>query len=338
MIEKKYADLVKRLIVKDPPRGLYDKPMIWMEGSDLEGFSAQFAYTIITETGSFHPLEGAVAHPYDEVLMFAGTDPKDILFLGAEISVEIGAEREEYIFTEPTVITIPRGVPHGPVRVRRLYKPIRHYIMSLDPIYQGEKVPASILAAEPAIGGGERKYANLVKKALVYVDEILDSYDPLYSACCDKRGVMSSKLAPKGMLGPGNSDELIWMFGKDLHGFEMNFTLGNYSGAGKWHRLGETHKHPEEEILVFVGYNPDDLTDLGCGICMGLGEEAERNSFDYSAAVVCPKGFAHLPEITTWVDKPYTFIVFCLSGDHGSPWDEVDERVRYQEVLEANKE
>jgi hypothetical protein len=66
---------------------------------------------------------------------------------------------------------------------------------------------------------------------------------------------------------------------------------------------------------------------------MGLGEEAERNSFDYPAAVVCPKGFAHLPEITTWVDKPYTFIVCCLSGDHASPWDEVDERVRYEEVL-----
>lgn len=320
MTEKRYSHLIKPLLVRDGPEGLYPKPLIWMESKDLEGYNAQFSYTIVTEPCSFHPIEGAVVHTYDELLVFGGTDPRDILFLGAEISIELGEEREEYIFTEPTVITIPKGVIHGPVKVRRVYKPIAHYILALGPEYDGDII--ELPQPDPA-APIEHKYAHLVKKMQVYLDDELNADDPLYEMCTDDRGVMSSKLAPPGTIGPGNSDELFWMFGKDLERFDINFVWGHYSMVGKWHRGGETHKHPEEEILVFVGYDPDDLTDLGCEIDMGMGPKAERYIFNKPTAVVCPKGFPHLPEITRWCDKPYAFIVACLSGDHASPWVEV---------------
>lgn len=121
---KKYGNLIKKLTVKKGPEGLYPEiPMFWMEGKDLEGFASSFAYMMIKEPCVLHPIEGMLVHPYDEVLVFGSLDPKDLLYLGAEISIELGAEKEEYIFNEPTVICIPKGVPHGPVKVRRVTKP-----------------------------------------------------------------------------------------------------------------------------------------------------------------------------------------------------------------------
>ena len=98
MAKKEYSHLVKRLLIQDPPAGLYREPRFWMEGKDLEGFNGQFSYGFFKEPTVCHPLEGALIHPYDECLVFAGIDPNDILYLGAEISVEIGDEREEHVF------------------------------------------------------------------------------------------------------------------------------------------------------------------------------------------------------------------------------------------------
>jgi len=54
-----------------------------------------------------------------------------------------------------------------------------------------------------------------------------------------------------------------------------------------------------------------------------MGYEGERHVVNVPSVYICPKGFPHLPVITRWVDKPYGFIVCCLSADHDSPWVEV---------------
>jgi len=103
------------MLIKDPPKGLYAEKCIWMEAKDLEGFNAHFSFRFINKpTANFHPLEGAIVHPYDELMVFeTAGNTRNILTLDAEISVEMGAEREEHIFTEPTVVLIPAGTPHG---------------------------------------------------------------------------------------------------------------------------------------------------------------------------------------------------------------------------------
>src|SRR5690554_6564923 len=97
-VKKEYAHLVKPLEVKKGPEGLYPESLVWMESKDLEGFNAHFSYGIFKEPGSCHPVEGMVQHPFDEALVFAGTKHTDITYLGAEISIELGEEREEYVF------------------------------------------------------------------------------------------------------------------------------------------------------------------------------------------------------------------------------------------------
>ncbi|MEO0278199.1 MAG: hypothetical protein ABIM21_02775, partial [candidate division WOR-3 bacterium] len=64
---------------------------------------------------------------------------------------------------------------------------------------------------------------------------------------------------------------------------------------------------------------------LGAELELAMGKEKERYVFNTPTVAICPKGFPHLPLITRWVDKPYGFIVVCLSGEHASPWVEYVE-------------
>jgi len=325
--KKMYSHLIKPLVVKNGPPGLYAEPKVWAEGRDWEGFAGHFSYGFFKKPEVCHPLSGAVTHPYDEVLVFAGTDTSDVLRLGGEMSIEIGEEREEHIFTESTVISIPKGTPHGSVTVRHVDdKPIAHFLIGLDPEYKALNIPEK---SRPAKTKGS-KHAQLIKLLRTYVPDekrattshVLEDTRGRsktgmgYESMMDKRGVMH----PRDKMGPGNADQLVWLFGEDIQNFKLNFTWGFWSAAGKWHRPGEGHLHPEEEALVFVGLDPDRPDYLGAEIEFAMGKEFERHVFSTPTAVIAPKGFIHLPCITRWCDTPYSFIVACLGDVHEAPW------------------
>lgn len=313
MATLEYSHLVKPMAIKPGPAGLYPEPRIWMEGRDLEGFNANFSFGFVKKPGTLHPVEGMLVHPYDECLVFETVDQESILNLGAEISIELGEEREEHFFTDPTVVCIPKGLPHGPVNIRSLDGPIVHYSIGLAADYKAEEVAPK---GEKTTG---TKYGHLVKKMVTKVE----------SHAAGKGGVSNSVIGQDGVMrpaefgvGPGNGDQIVWLYGPDLEGFEVNFTWGLYSQCGKWHRGGEAHTHPEEEILCFVGLDPDNLDYLGAELEIGMGKDYERHIFNTPTVAICPQAFPHLPLITRWVDKPYGFFVICLSGAHESPWVE----------------
>jgi len=312
MVEKQYANLIKPVIIKDPPKGLYAESRVWMEAKDLEGFNAHFSYGFVKKPGTFHPLEGMLVHPYDEILVFEGTKNTDIFDLGAEISVLLGEEQEEHVFNEPSCVLVPKGLPHGPVTVKSLERPIVHYTIGLADAYQAE--PVSPKSASATRGDKYRKY---IKKMTTNFKSM--GAQGAQMAGGEQYG--SIKAAEMGV-GPGNGDEVVWLYGEDLEGFNVNFTWGFYSKCGKWHRGGEAHYHPEAEILCFLGLDPDNLNYLGAELELGMGKDYERHIFNTPTVAICPAAFPHLPLITRWVDKPYGFIVVCLSGEHASPWVE----------------
>jgi hypothetical protein len=313
MVTLQYKNLVKPFLVQPGPKGLYPEPRIWMEGKDMEGFNANFSFGFVKKPTVFHPIAGSIVHPYDELLVFEGTDRASILNLHAEVSVELGEEREEHIFKDPSVVLIPKGTPHGPVKVRKVDKPIVHYSIGLAAEYKAEA--ATLKKADASRG---TKYNRLIKR-MITAKPSAEAGQAGFGQVVGKDGIM--RPAEKGV-GPGNGDQIVWLYGNDLEGFAVNFTWGFYSRSGKWHRGGEAHTHPEAEILCFLGLDPDDLTILGAELELGMGQDYERHIFNKPTVAVCPQGFPHLPLITRWVDKPYGFIVVCLSGEHASPWVE----------------
>ena len=69
-------------------------------------------------------------HDYDQILWFLSGDPEDMLHLGAELEVDLGAEGIRHRFATPHAVIVPKGVPHFSPRVHRLDRPF--YFLSVN--------------------------------------------------------------------------------------------------------------------------------------------------------------------------------------------------------------
>ena len=60
-------------------------------------------------------------HDYDEIVIHIGSDPNDPEDLGGEL--EFMVDDEPIIINKTSALYIPKGVPHGPVKWKRVTKP-----------------------------------------------------------------------------------------------------------------------------------------------------------------------------------------------------------------------
>ena len=301
-----------------------------LNGRDhLEGLNVNFSWGVHEGLGDWHAGLDPHIHPYPECLIFAGLDTANINYLGAEVGCCLGAEQETYVFDEPTAIVLPAGLPHGPITTKRMFSPkgFGFWAVELNATSEvtwlGEGVSRvsaeqrkavraglhfapekKILRNKPSRSTG--KYANLVK--------------PLRASLLIERGKInysketSQKKAETP--GPGNTDHLTWMFGKDLEGLNVNIRWGFCSQPGIWQRGVGSQVHPVDEFLVYLGTDPKDIDYLGAEIEIEIGEERERYLIDKPTVVICPAGTPQAPQVTRWVDKPYAFFAVSLSGEH----------------------
>jgi hypothetical protein len=287
---------------------------VWLNGKEhLEGLNLNYSWGIHSGLGDWHAGQDPHTHPYPECLVFVGLDTANINYLGAEIEVCLGEEQETYTFNEPTVIVVPAGFPHGPTVTKRVFSP-KGFGFYLAALAATPETTWMKKATKPIKSTG--KYAHLVK--------------PLKSGLLTQRGKLNtSRLTPEQLaqyaekskqsgekLGPGNADHLTWMYGKDLEGLDVNLTWGFYSRPGIWHRGVGAHVHPVDEVLVFLGTDPQDIDYLGAEIEIDMGKEHERYLFNKPTVVICPAGVPHNPVVVRWVDRPYAFCVIGLSGEH----------------------
>jgi hypothetical protein len=64
------------------------------------------------------------AHGFHELLCFLSGDPGNPSELGADVSVILGDESEEHTFNVPSIISMPAGLKHCPLRVKNVTKPV----------------------------------------------------------------------------------------------------------------------------------------------------------------------------------------------------------------------
>jgi hypothetical protein len=73
-------------------------------------------------------------HEADEYLIFLGGQPPDLFgSFEAEIDFTIGEEMEKHTFTKPTIIYIPSNMPHCPLNIRKVVKPMLFSALLLTP-------------------------------------------------------------------------------------------------------------------------------------------------------------------------------------------------------------
>ena len=62
-------------------------------------------------------------HDFDEYLSFIGLDPDNPDYLGGEIDLCLGEEREKHTINKSTTVFIPKGMKHLPITFKKIDKP-----------------------------------------------------------------------------------------------------------------------------------------------------------------------------------------------------------------------
>ena len=76
---------------------------------------------------------GPHTHEYPEILGFYGSDPFNPWELNGE--VEFWINGEQHILTKSTMVFLPPNMPHCPLKVNRVDKPIFHFSVVMNSIY-----------------------------------------------------------------------------------------------------------------------------------------------------------------------------------------------------------
>ena len=135
---KKYAYLYKTFKVERGSGGATTAQQLSADGKDLSGMTLNFTLGRYNQTGAWHPGKGLCRHSYDSCLVFFGHKTNELRYLGAEISIEIGSEHENYTFDVPTVVVLPKGTPYGSIVCNKLEKPYSVMQVGLSASYNCE--------------------------------------------------------------------------------------------------------------------------------------------------------------------------------------------------------
>jgi hypothetical protein len=70
-----------------------------------------------------HIVGEAMAHDFVQIIGFLGPNPMNCREFDAEIEFCLGEEKEKHIINVPTVVSIAKGLLHGPIEITRINKP-----------------------------------------------------------------------------------------------------------------------------------------------------------------------------------------------------------------------
>ena len=241
-----------------------------MDGSVMSG--CMFSQSSFLMKSEALP-SGLVRHRSDELMMFIGTDIDSSADLGAELLFQI--ENDVLRLTETCFVFIPAGKAHGLLEIRELRRPVLCKTCFYDePFY--EDTPA--VPTEPA----GRYAGNFVVR-----------YAPV-------SGFLPP--APEGFL-----ERILWIDGDKLKGAPYMeavwFKTVNPSGP-------PSHIHEFDEVIGFLGTDPEHPDDLGGTIDIDVGGETFTCSKSFYTFV--PRGTEHSPIIVPRLERP--FIHFSGGG------------------------
>ena len=127
MADKKYSDCFVTIPFVKGSKG----PLFSVNSKIMNGFGAQVIYACAYETGITGKSTKPHTHDFDEAIFFIGTDPHHFDELGAEVEMSMGEEEEKYVFDVPTVIVVPKGMPHCPIVTKKIDRPYVCFVVSL---------------------------------------------------------------------------------------------------------------------------------------------------------------------------------------------------------------
>lgn len=293
MAKTKYGHFIKSFSFKDYGPGDF------RQGTKMAGDF--LGYDVCIEYGTFYaagkmgkaPYD-AVAHDYDKVMIWMGTDTYDMGYLGAEVELCLGEEKEKHMITTATAVALPKGSPHLPADITRMDDRFIYMTVSLA--------------------------AKTKAKSITLDDRPVQQADFMRSKYRENvQHLAFTRNGPwhYGPLNPDTHDGAI----TEIHGKDFEFHMSYESMNKAPYRFGpvpdKPHVHPYTEFLLFMGADCDDLSDLGAEVEVYMGKEMEKHIITKPGVAIQPKGHAHCPVIVNKQDKPWIFAVVRPWGHGG---------------------
>ena len=108
--------------------------LLYMDSSVVPGaFQMNTSWYINAPDFDPLPYHEEHVHDFDELVGFLGSNPEDKNDLGGVI--EIGINGELHRLTKSSIIFMPAGMKHLPLRIVELHRPILHFSVSMNPTY-----------------------------------------------------------------------------------------------------------------------------------------------------------------------------------------------------------
>ena len=110
----------------------FSNRILWIDSKVVPGaFQMNTAwYYAVPEK---NPVFEEHVHDYDEMIGFFGSNPDEPYNLNAEIVA--GIDGEMHTITRSSLIFIPAGMPHMPLSLNRVDRPIFHFSVVMNPEY-----------------------------------------------------------------------------------------------------------------------------------------------------------------------------------------------------------
>ncbi|MDR0489619.1 MAG: hypothetical protein LBH28_00015 [Oscillospiraceae bacterium] len=114
----------------------FSKRILWIDGNVCPGaFQMNTAwYFAVPERD---PIFAEHSHGYSELIGFYGSNPDDPYELGGVIEFTIGGEAHR--LTRTSLMFVPSDIPHNPMRILEVNKPIFHFSVVMNPEYAEAK-------------------------------------------------------------------------------------------------------------------------------------------------------------------------------------------------------
>jgi hypothetical protein len=132
MAESKYA----KYVLKEPSGQLHDGSVFngILASPEKLGLDCQILYSTITEPSLSDDKPEPHKHDFPHVMGFFGSNPLDLYDFDAEIEFYLGGEKQ--IINAASIVSVPAGLIHCPLVIKRIGKPVMWLEVMLTSHYE----------------------------------------------------------------------------------------------------------------------------------------------------------------------------------------------------------
>jgi quercetin dioxygenase-like cupin family protein len=233
---------------------------------------------------------------FDEVIGFIGSKgEKDVHGLGGEVELWVGGEK--YLITKSSLVFLPKGTRHCPIRFNRIDdSPVLFFTFGRTSKYSLTNTKFSDAKS------AERNYAKYISSE-----------------------VNPSKLTPEAVKKEMLEDKKTGSTVKGTRVVDLDNVPGAFytdfgwlwSGSAKGYSI-EEHSHDFDEVIGFIGTKggEKDPHELGGEMEVFLG--GENHLITKSCLIFVPKGLKHCPLRFNRIDAPILFFSLGMTDKYSS--------------------